>query len=363
MKIRKLLLFVLSAILLIAAVACAKPTAPAPKAEPTSEPVAEADSIDPTEAPQAEPARTEKPVETEAAEETESAASSDPVKVAALVGPTGVGLAYLNKLSAAYDLSLFTAPDQVTAKIVNGEVDIAAVPINLASVLYNKTQGGISVIAVNTLGVLYVVENGDTVHTIEDLAGKTIYAAGQGSTPQYILEQILSQNDLTDKVTVTYIAETTELVAKLIAGDEVKLAFIPEPQVSNACMKSETTRVALSANDLWAQNNQADIVQGVYIVRNDFLKEHPDLIDQFLQDAAESVAHVLNDEDAAATVVEAGIIPAEPIAKRAIPNCNIVLKTGSEMKQMVSAMLQTLFDANPKSVGGTMPGDEFYYVP
>ncbi len=359
MKTRKLLLFVLSAILLIASVACAKPAAPAAEAEPTTEPAVEVAPANPTEAPQAEPVVTEAPNETEAPEPT----ASDPVKVAALVGPTGVGLAYLNKLSDAYDLALFTAPDQVTAKVVNGEVDIAAIPINLASVLYNKTQGAISVIAVNTLGVLYFVENGDTVHSVEDLAGKTVYAAGQGSTPQYILEQILSQNGLTDQVTVEYIAETTELVAKLIAGEEVKLAFIPEPQVSNACMKSETTRVALSANDLWAQNNHADIVQGVYIVRNEYLKEHPDQVDQFLQDASASVTHVLNDEDAAATVVEAGIIPAEPIAKRAIPNCNIVLKTGSEMKQLVSAMLQTLFDANFKSVGGTLPSDEFYYVP
>lgn len=284
-----------------------------------------------------------------------------PVNVAALIGPTGIGLTYLTSYSNFFSLELFTAPDQVTAKIINGEVDIAAVPVNLASVLYNKTKGAISVIAVNTLGVLYIVERGDSIHSVQDLAGKTIYATGQASTPQYIFEQILAQNGLADNVTVEYVADGSELATKLVNGD-VEIALLPEPQVSVACIQSQNeVRVALSINDLWSQNNNSSIVQGVYIVRNEFLENYKPLVDRFMEDAAVSANKVITNENAPADVVAAGILPKEPIAKRAIPNCNICFVSGDEMVQLVSGMLETLYSANPSSVGGTLPDDAFYY--
>ena len=288
--------------------------------------------------------------------------STEKVRVAALAGPTGIGLTYLTKLSDVYTLDLFTAPDQATAKILSGDVDIAAVPVNLASVLYNKTEGKVTVIAVNTLGVLYFLENGDTVHSAADLAGKTIYSTGQASTPQYILEQILSQYGLERQVNVEYIADNTELISKLVAGD-AKIALLPEPHVSIACAQSENVRVALSANDLWQEQNDGTLVQGVYIVRTEYLKEHHDAVDQFLSDARVSADKVLTDENASADVVEMGIIGKEPIAKRAIPNCNIVLKTGEEMHSLVACMLEALYEADAKSIGGKVPDDAFYYVP
>lgn len=284
-----------------------------------------------------------------------------PANVAALIGPTGIGLTYLTSYSNFFNLELFTAPDQVTAKIINGEVDIAAVPVNLASVLYNKTKGAISVIAVNTLGVLYIVERGDSIHSIQDLAGKTIYATGQGSTPQYILEQVLANNNLTDSVTVEYIADGTELASKLVKGD-IEIGLLPEPQVSVACIQSQNeVRVALSMNDLWNEKNSTSIVQGVYIVRNEYLKENPWIVSKFMEDAAASADKVVKDENAPADVVAAGILPKEPIAKRAIPNCNICFISGEEMKTIISAMLETLYNLNPSSVGGKLPDENFYY--
>jgi len=287
---------------------------------------------------------------------------AEKVRVAALAGPTGMGLAYMMQdMQDRYTVELFTAPDQVTAKIVNGEIDIAAVPINLASALYNKTEGKISVIAINTLGVLYLLENGNTISSISDLAGKTIYATGQGSTPEYVLNYLLAANDLSDSVTVEYIADNTELIAKLADGS-VQIALLPEPHVSVAMAQNENVRVALKVNDLWSEKNDTQLVQGVYVVRNEYLAAHKDLVDAFLNDAKESAEKVATEEDAAAVVVAQGIIPKEPIAKRAIPNCNITLVKGSEMKSNVEAMLKVLFDANPKSVGGKMPADDFYYV-
>ncbi|MDO4835608.1 MAG: ABC transporter substrate-binding protein [Clostridia bacterium] len=288
---------------------------------------------------------------------------AEPVRVAALAGPTGMGLAYMMQdMQDRYTVELFTAPDQVTAKIINGEVDIAAVPINLASVLCKKTEGKVNVIAINTLGVLYVLENGNTINSIADLAGKTIWSTGEGSTPEYILNYLLEANGLTDSVKVEYISDNAELIAKLADGS-AEVALLPEPHVSIATAQNENVRVALKVNDLWSEKNDTKLLQGVYIVRSDYLASNKEQVDAFLKDAAESAKKVVSEEDAPAVVVAQGIIGKEPIAKRAIPNCNITLITGSEMKVSVSAMLKVLFDANPKSIGGAMPGDDFYYVP
>lgn len=354
---KKLISLLLVMAMLFAVAACTKPASDptpsvtdAPKTANTATEQPQAQTTEPTEAL------------VEATSEP-SPEPAEPVRVAALAGPTGIGLTYvMQDMVDTYSVELFTAPDQVTAKIINGEVDIAAVPVNLASVLYNKTEGKVAVIAVNTLGVLYFLENGETIQTVADLAGKTVYSTGLASTPQYILEQILAQNNLSDSVKVEYLADNTELIGKLASGD-VEVALLPEPHVSVALAQAEKARVALSANDLWKEHNDAALVQGVYIVRKAYLEEHKDAVDRFLADANTSAQKVLNDENAAAAVVAQGIIGKEPIAKRAIPNCNIVLESGAQMKTLVSAMLETLWNADAKSVGGKLPADDFYYVP
>ena len=354
--IHKLAALCIAMMLLVAAVACGTTNQTVNGPTEVAEPEA-------TKAPAttSEPEATEKPEAT--AEPTAAPVQSVPVHVAALTGPTGVGLAYLKEASPNYLLELFTEPTQVVAKFSNGEMDIAAVPINLAATLYKKLNGDVVTIAVNTLGVLYFVENGNTIADISDLAGKTVYATGQASTPQYILEKILADNGLTDSVTVEYVAEASQLAAELAENNDVTVAFLPEPMVSVACAKSETVRVALSANELWKAHNDAEIVQGVYVVRRAFLEANHAAVEQFLLDAKGSVTRVLSDENAAEAVVELGVIGQVPIAKRAIPNCNIVLITGGKMKELVSAMLETLYQADPKSVGGALPSDDFYYIP
>lgn len=286
----------------------------------------------------------------------------EPVRVAALAGPTGMGLAYMMQdMTEDYQVEILTAPDQVTAKFISGEVDIAAVPINLASVLYTKTEGAAKVIAINTLGVLYLLENGNTVNSISDLAGKTVYSVGQGSTPEYILQYLLAANNLTDSVEVTFIADNAELIAKLSDGS-AEIALLPEPHVSIALAQNENARIALKVNDLWSSVCDTQVVQGVYIVRKDYLESHKNQVDAFLKDAAASAEKVNKEAHAPSVVVAQGIIGKEPIAQRAIPNCNICLITGDEMKANVSEMLKVLFAANRKSIGGAMPADDFYYV-
>ncbi|MEG1523601.1 MAG: ABC transporter substrate-binding protein [Clostridia bacterium] len=280
-------------------------------------------------------------------------------RVAALKGPTGMGLAYMMQDgSERYQIDLYDAPDAVIGKFINGEIDIAAVPINLASTLYNKTAGNTVMIAVNTLGVLYVLENGDTIQTIGDLAGKNIYATGQGSTPEYVLNYLLEKNGLTD-VNVTYVGEHAAL-ATMLASGEANIGMLPEPNVTVVQLKNEKTRIALDLNTEWEAVTGQKLVQGCYIANKAFYDAHPQTIAQFITDCGSSVEKVNMQADSAKIIADLSILPSEAIAAKAIPSCNIVCVTGDEMKTMASAMLEILFQANPKSIGGKLPDDALY---
>ncbi len=282
------------------------------------------------------------------------------MKVGALKGPTGMGLAYMmEQADSAYEsIELYDAPDAITGKFISGELDIAAVPINLASTLYNRLEGDVRMLAVNTLGVLYILENGDTVQSLADLSGKTVYATAQGSTTEYVLSGLLNQAGVTD-VTVEFVGEHAALATMMAAG-EATIAMLPEPNVSAVLLKNADVRIALDLNDQWNQQMGNDIVQGCYIAKASFVEAHPAAVAQFLKDCGASVERVNDNGDAAVVIAEQGILPSEAVAAKAIPNCNIVCLTGDAMYQAASGMLQTLYEANPKSVGGALPGNDLY---
>lgn len=286
-------------------------------------------------------------------------APAEPVNIAALKGPTGMGISYMMDETDKYNVELQDAPDVVVGKFVSGEIDIAAVPLNLAAVLYNKTEGNVVMLNLDTLGVLYIVENGDTINSIADLAGKTIYASGEGATPQYVLDYLLAQNGLTDQVTVKYVGEHTALAA-MVASGEAQIALLPEPFVSAVTVKSPTVRIALDLNSAWEEASGTKLVMGVYIASRTFYDEHPDQVKAFLADYAASVEKVNTSADAAQKIADLGIVGSAEIAAQAIPRSYIVSITGDEMKSAASAALNVLFTANPASVGGTLPGDDLY---
>lgn len=309
-----------------------------------------------------------------AASESQAAPAADPVdvNVLALKGPTAMGMVqFMNEAETGktpdnnYQFSIVAAVDEVAPKLVKGEADIAAVPANLASVLYNNTKGGVQVLAINTLGVLYIVENGDAVKSISDLEGKTIYASGKGATPEYALNYVLAQNGLTDKVTIEWKSEHAECLAALTANENA-IAMLPQPFVTTAQTKAENIRVALDLTQEW-DKLQADakepsaLITGVVVARSEFVKENPDAVSAFLDHYKTSVDYVnANTADAAALVEKYEIVPAA-IAAKALPQCNITFIEGSDMKDKLSGYLNVLFEQNPKSVGGTVPADEFYY--
>ena len=297
------------------------------------------------------------------------ALADDAVAVYALKGPTGIGMGkMMNDNDGTYAFTLAGAPDEVVAAVASGSADIAAVPTNLAATLYKKTDGNVQLLALNTLGVLSILENGDTIHTVEDLAGKTIYASGQGATPEYVLNYILDAYDLTDKVTVEYKAEHAEL-ATLAASGEIAVALLPEPNVTSVLMQNPNFRIALDVTELFAaaaerKGERATLSMGCVIVRRDFAEKNPDQVKAFMDAYAASVAYVNENVADASQMVEAqGIMPKAAVAAKAIPNCHIVFIAEQEMKDAIQPFFQILFNANPKSVGGALPADDFYYLP
>jgi len=291
--------------------------------------------------------------------------------IAALKGPTAMGLVKLMKDSESgettgneYTFTLAGSADEVTPALIKGELDMACVPANLAAVLYNKTEGAVEVLAVNTLGVLYIVENGESVQSIADLKGQTIVAAGKGSTPEYALRYLLSENgiDPDNDVTIDWKSEHSECVAALASG-QATIALLPQPFVTVAQSKIEGLRMALDLTKEWdTLDNGSSLITGVIVARREVVEENPTAVNEFLKEYAASVDYVnANTADAAALIGEYGIVDAA-VAEKALPYCNIVCLTGEEMQQKLSGYLQVLADANADSVGGAMPEADFYYV-
>ena len=294
-------------------------------------------------------------------EETDTGASE--MKIAALKGPTAMGMAQLLD-DDSYEFSIVAAPDEIVPMIVQGQVDVAAIPANLAAVLYQKTDKNISVLAVNTLGVLYLVENGNSIQSAEDLKGKTIYASGKGATPEYALNSVLKANGLDPEkdVTIEFKSEHAEVVAAL-AEDQTAVGLLPQPFVTTALMKNENLRVALDLNELWetSATDGSELVTGVVIGRNDYLKEHEADVNAFLDAYKDSVEFVNSNVDAAAEIIgNHDIIPAE-VAVKAIPQCSIVFMEGDDMQTILSGYLNTLNEQNPETIGGQLPDEDFYY--
>lgn len=307
----------------------------------------------------------------EAAEETASYEAVD-IKVGSLKGPTSMGLVYLmdqaKKGEAAnnYEFKMAAAADELLPAMISGELDIVLVPANVASILYNKTQGGVTVIDINTLGVLYMVSGDTSIQKMEDLKGKTIYMTGKGTTPDYVLNYLLTENGLTaDDVSLEYKSEATE-VAAMLAEDAAAIGVLPQPFVTAACAQNEKLSVVMDLTEEWAAvqgEGGSSLVTGVTVVRNEFLQENGAAVDKFLEEHAASAAYANeNVTEAAVLVAEAGIIEKAPVAEKAMPKCNITYIDGEEMMTALSGYLEVLYNQDASSVGGNLPGEDFYYL-
>lgn len=306
----------------------------------------------------------------DAQNESSTPENTAPVKctVYGISGPTGIGLVNLMEDSANgntkldYDIKLAADNQEIIAKVSNKEADIAAVATNVASTLYNKTNGGISVLAVNTEGVLAVVAKGDTIKSLKDLKGKTVYTTGQGANPEYIITHCLKENGLTvgTDVNLQFVAQPQELVAKATMENQIVIA--PQPVATMITVKDTAAKIVIDMNDEWKKVSDTDLVMGCVIANNDFIKANPEAVKTFLKEYKASIEKVNSDIDNAAALCEKyGIVSPAPAAKKAIPYCHIVFQSGKELKTNLSTYLEFLFGSNPQSIGGKLPNDAFYY--
>ncbi len=299
----------------------------------------------------------------------DTVAEADEVRILTLKGPTGMGMANImndakNNTESKYRIELFASPDLVKTEILLGNYDIAALPTNVAAALYNSGKADLQVAAVNTLGVLYILENGNTVTDIQSLKGKTIHATGGGSTPEYILRYVLSKNGIDPDKDVTLdfsYTDHAELAAHLTAGSDM-IAMLPEPNVSTVLMSQDKTRVALDLTAEWAKVSDSEVMQGCIVVRREFAEQYPEQFAKFLDEYRASAEFINENVDTAAEIISnLEIVPKAAIAKNAIPRCNIVYIEGGKMEESLSGFLKVLYEASPSSVGGKLPDENFYY--
>lgn len=301
---------------------------------------------------------------------TSASAIAEPsVRVAALKGPTAMGMVQMMRDEGeTYEFTLAASADEVTPKLIKGEIDVAAVPANLASVLYNNTESAVRVLAVNTLGVLYIVERSEAIQSVEDLRGKTIYTAGKGSTPEYALNYILSGNgiDPTSDVTIEFKSEHAECLAALL-NDASAVAMLPQPFATVAQSKAQDMRIALDLTEEWnalqqGAENPSAMITGVVVARADFIDQNPEAVSEFLSDYEASVSFTQENVSEAAQLIGEYDIFEAAVAEKALPYCNITFIAGEEMRTMLGGYLAELYAQNPAAIGGMLPAEDFYHA-
>ena len=327
------------------------------------------------------------PESTAPAAETQTPAADEflpyqTVHLGLLSGPTGMGAAkmladndatyaqveagtYEGGTLLRYEVTLGSDPaNDIVPRLTNGELDIAAIPTNLAATLYNRTDGGIKLLALNTLGVLHILENGDTVNSLADLEGRTLYATGQGSNPEYVLNYLLEANGLDPAadVDIQWLA-SEELTARMASGD-IDLCMLPVPAATTVMMQNSDVRDAIDLNDAWTESGaQGTFTMGCLVARTEWLEDNSELVPGILEEYAASIDYAnSNPEEAAVLIEQYGIVPKAAVAQAAIPQANMVCVTGEDMKG-IADYYQVLFDADPTSIGGAIPGEDFYYIP
>ncbi len=320
-----------------------------------------------TEAESSKAAETEAAKESAAEAETIGDTSEGAMKIGSLKGPTTMGLVNLMDEvekgdKSGYLFEMQTQPDVILGKLVSGDLDAALIPANLAAIAYNKTNQGVSVLDINTLGVLYCVTGDESIKSVKDLSGKTVLSTGQGATPEYALNYLLNKNEVTD-CDVQFKSESTEIAAAL-GNDPSQIAILPQPFVTVAMAQNQDLKVAFSLTDEWdAVSEDSRLLTGVTVVRNDYLEANEAAVEAFIEDHKESTEKAASDlKTTAELVAKYGIIAKAPVAEKALPECNIVAVTGEEMQKSLSGYLKVLFEQNPKSVGGKLPEDNFYFV-
>lgn len=319
--------------------------------------------------PAADPAPPQEPEVVEPAPEEPEGVT--PINFAVLSGPTGVGAAKLltqieqGEAQMTYNYSVVANNDEITPALINGTLDVAAVATNVAANLNAKTEGGVQVLCINTLGVLYILEKGDTVHEMADLKGKTLYAPSntKGANPEHILNHLLTENGVEpEEVDIQWI--TAQEITVKMTTEDAGICMLPVPAATAVMVKDANVRQAISLSDAWAEVEESTLPMGCIVARTEWVEENPEAVAAFLNEYEQSIAFIKDEAnltEAAELVASHGITANAAIAAKAIPQCNLSFVAGEEMKDALQDYYQILFQTNPASIGGAMPYDAFYY--
>ena len=308
--------------------------------------------------------------DTTQAQTNEAPDSELEIKIYALNGTTALGMAQLidsvkkDTVTMNYDISLHASADAITGAIITGECAIAALPTNVAAKLFNKSEGKLQLLALNTLGVLYLLQNGENITSLSDLEGKTVYVPGAGSNPEYIIAALVASAGIENVTIDTTSYPSPDALQAAITTNKVSLAVLPEPKVTATTLNNQDVKVALDLTDEWEKvNGENTLVQGCLVVNTEFAKAHPAEIAKFLEDYKASVEFIKEGSDEAIQmIVDAEILPKAAMAKKALPNCNLCFIAGSDMKPVMNTFCEKIFNYDKTSIGGAMPTDSFYYV-
>jgi len=303
-----------------------------------------------------------KPAQQPALDDHKEAIGKEIINVGVLQGPTGMGIVKLME-EENYNIEIVGSPDDLIGKIITGEIDLAAMPTNMASILYQRTGQKIQLLAINTLGVLYILENGEEIGTIADLKGKTLYVSGKGATPDYVIQYLLEEHGLTPgkDVILDFSTQHADLAAIMAAGQH-DLALLPQPHVTSVLMQNKDVRIALDLTKEWKDILNAELPMGVLIGQKDFIDSNENLLSAFLEEYQKSIEFVnTNTDEAAELIAKHKILPNAQIAKNAIPYSNIVYIDAQSGKSSLHEFFSILYAYNPESIGGQIPDDGFYY--
>lgn len=291
------------------------------------------------------------------------------IKIYALSGTTAMGMAQM--ISNAendtdemnYNIEIFNAADKITNAVITGECAIAALPTNVAAKLYKKSEGGVQLLALNTLGVLYVLDTTGSINTLSDLSGKTVYIPGGGSNPEYITAALINGAGISNVTLDTTSYPDPNALQVALAAGKVSIAVLPEPKVSVVTGSAQNVKVAIDLTAEWEKiYGENTLVQGCLVINKAFADEHPAEVKKFLQDYEASVNFISQGSDeAVGMVVDTGIIPKAPLVKKALPKCNLCCITGNDMKDSIGVFYEKIFALDKQSIGA-MPDDGFYYV-
>lgn len=254
--------------------------------------------------------------------------------------------------------------DEITSLIKSGKADIAALPLNTAAQLYNKTNGGIKIMSITALNSLYLVEKGDIIKKLSDFKGKTVVTSGKGTVFDYYLLYVLKESGIDPEtdITIRYLDTYDDVVADAKGENSSGLCVVPCNYACEILYAEKGYDTVESFTNILKLKTEMVFAAECLAVRTEYLEAHPDLVEEFLDFADMSATFITSSARAGLYLIDAKLFADEEKALANVFNCNPVCIQGDELVTLASENLKFLYELDPDSVGGALPDENIYYV-